>query len=230
MVHTVMIACKQSEKLMDSIMKRHGNHVKQEEYQIEGGKERVRLVLNTIARVEEILHTVPLDNYDRLLSFADGFLDTQNVVSTQDALLTNVRDQDTDLLPSQEYDQERTPIIQTRTQVTRDVQRPPLSRIDQWLVNQLEFHTLPAIILAQQLEDKVNVTGLPKLSTVVIKRELAAYEGRGVHHPGNTISHNKSRGIPYYFDAERLTECLVGLGKMDKYFVENLSVEAMMCH
>ena len=74
MVHTVMIACKQSERLMDSIMKRHGNHVKQEEYQIEGGEERVRLVLNTIARVEELLHTVPLDNYDRLLFVLRGRL------------------------------------------------------------------------------------------------------------------------------------------------------------
>ncbi len=34
---------------------------------------------------------------------------------------------------------------------------------------------------------------------------------------------NKSRGILYYFDAERLTRTLVGLGKMESPIVENLS-------
>ena len=34
MIHTVMIARKQSNKLLDSIMKSHGNHVRQEEYEI----------------------------------------------------------------------------------------------------------------------------------------------------------------------------------------------------
>ena len=120
-----------------------------------------------------------------------------------------------DVLPSREDDEERTPGIESRTLVTSDIRRPPLRRIDQWLVNHVEAHALPAIILAQQLEDKLNVTNQPKLSKVVIKRELAVYEGRGVHHPGSTIRHNKSRGIPYYLDAERLTETLVGLGKME---------------
>ena len=95
--------------------------------------------------------------------------------------------------------------------------------MDQWLVDQLEAHTLPAIILAQQLEDRLNVTNLPKLSTVTIKRELATYEGRGVHHPGSTIRHNKMRGVPYYFDAQKLTETLVSLGKMEPRVVESLS-------
>ena len=75
MVHTVAIACKQSEKLLDSIMKGHGNHVKQEEYEIQGGEDRIALVLNTIARVEETLHAMPFDDYDRLLSCVEGLLD-----------------------------------------------------------------------------------------------------------------------------------------------------------
>ena len=54
MIHTVVIACKQSEKLMDSIMKRHGNHVREEEYEIEGGEECVRVILDTIVRVKEL--------------------------------------------------------------------------------------------------------------------------------------------------------------------------------
>ena len=75
-MHTVMIACKQSEKLLDSIMKRHGNHVRQEEYEIQGGEGRVGLILNTIARVEETLHAMPFDDYDRLLTCVEGFLET----------------------------------------------------------------------------------------------------------------------------------------------------------
>ena len=78
MVHTVVIACKQSEKLLDSIMKRHGNHVRQEEYEIQGGEERIGLILNTIARVEEALHAMPFDEYDRLLTCVDGLLDTSS--------------------------------------------------------------------------------------------------------------------------------------------------------
>ncbi len=74
MVHTVVIAYKQSEKLMDSIMKRHGAHVRQEEYEIEEGEERVRVVFDTIARVEESLHSVPFDRYDELLLAANAIL------------------------------------------------------------------------------------------------------------------------------------------------------------
>ena len=75
MVHTVTIACKQSEKLMDSIMKRHGSRIKQEEYEIEGGEQRVRLVLDTIARVEESLHSVPFVRYEELQKAVNAVLD-----------------------------------------------------------------------------------------------------------------------------------------------------------
>ena len=78
MVHTIVIACRQSEKILDSIMKRHGNHVKQKEYEIQGGEERIAMILNTIARVEEVLHAMPFDNYDRLLTCVEGLLDTSS--------------------------------------------------------------------------------------------------------------------------------------------------------
>ena len=78
MVHTVVIACKQSEKLMDSITKRHGNHVRQEEYELEGGGERIRTILDTIARVEESLHSVPFERYEQLLSAVSGVLGIEN--------------------------------------------------------------------------------------------------------------------------------------------------------
>ena len=35
MVHEVIIDCKQSEKLLDSIVKRHGCHIKQEECEVD---------------------------------------------------------------------------------------------------------------------------------------------------------------------------------------------------
>ena len=78
MVHTVVIACKQSEKLMDSIMKTHGAHVRQEEYEIEGGERKIRLILNTIARVEELLHSVPFERFQELLTFASGILEVED--------------------------------------------------------------------------------------------------------------------------------------------------------
>ena len=68
MVYTVVIACKQTEKLLDSIMKSHGNHVRQEEYEIPGGEDRIKLILNTVARMEETLHSVP---FERLWSTLD---------------------------------------------------------------------------------------------------------------------------------------------------------------
>ena len=74
-VHTVVIACRQSEKLLDSIMKKHGNHVRQEEYQIEGGEVKLRMILDMIARVEESLHSLPFDRYKDLLSAVNTFLD-----------------------------------------------------------------------------------------------------------------------------------------------------------
>ena len=56
-------------------MKRHGNHVRQEEYEIEGGERRIRVILDTIARVEELLHSVPFDRYEDLLRAVSDFLD-----------------------------------------------------------------------------------------------------------------------------------------------------------
>ena len=52
MVHSVTIACKQSKWLMDSIMTSHGNYVRQEEYHMKGGEDRVRLVSDTNAGIE----------------------------------------------------------------------------------------------------------------------------------------------------------------------------------
>ena len=59
---------------MDSIMKTHGAHVRQEEYEIEGGEGRVRAIFDTIARVEESLHSVPFKRYDELLSAVNDIL------------------------------------------------------------------------------------------------------------------------------------------------------------
>ena len=95
MVCSVVIACKQSEKLLDSIMKRHGCHVRQEEYEICGDEERIRVIFETIARVEESLHSIPFEKYDMFSKVVTEFLDTTLVnistdtnVSVTDALET----------------------------------------------------------------------------------------------------------------------------------------------
>ena len=69
--HKVQVHSKAIEKVMDSVLKAHGNHVTQEEYIFEGGDVQVILVFNTIARAEESLHRVPFENYELLLKALD---------------------------------------------------------------------------------------------------------------------------------------------------------------
>ena len=61
-MHIVAVMCKESENWLDSVMRKHGNHVRQEEYEIEGGEESVKLILDI--RVSEKVYglscTIPL--------------------------------------------------------------------------------------------------------------------------------------------------------------------------
>jgi hypothetical protein len=115
------------------------------------------------------------------------------------------------------------PDVRPRTSFYTALQQSGLSRVDQWLVKCLETCTLPRIILAQQLEEALEIQNLPRVSTVIIKRELALYEGKGVHHPNKTVRYQRKRGIPYYFDAGLLTETLIRLHKMEPLFIEDSS-------
>ena len=73
--HKVTVHSKALEKVMDSVLKAHGNHITQEECVFYGGDDQVRLVLYTIARVEESLHVVPFERYDVLLDTIHGIID-----------------------------------------------------------------------------------------------------------------------------------------------------------
>lgn len=80
--HKVQVHSKAIEKVMDSVLKAHGNHVTQEEYIFEGGDLQVILVFNTIARAEECLHRVPFENYELLLKALDKASDLKIITDS----------------------------------------------------------------------------------------------------------------------------------------------------
>ena len=83
-VHIVRVNTKYTEKLLDSVLKKHLNHVRGEEYEIEEGDRVVLTILNTIARVEEAVHTLPYDQFDNLLGHVDAALRGDKVVKSKD--------------------------------------------------------------------------------------------------------------------------------------------------
>ena len=52
------------------MVKAHGDHICGEEYRIPGGDERIKLILNTISRVEEALHGIPYDDFTEIMECA----------------------------------------------------------------------------------------------------------------------------------------------------------------
>jgi hypothetical protein len=83
-VHVVRVSTKYTEKLLDSVLKKHLNHVRGEEYEIEEGDRVVMTILNTIARVEEAVHTLPYDQFDNLLEHVDAALRGDKIVKSKD--------------------------------------------------------------------------------------------------------------------------------------------------
>ena len=75
--HKVVVHSKALEKVMDSVLKAHGRHITQEEYIFDGGDSQVQLVLDTIARVEDSLHSVSFERYEDLLSAVNGVLNAE---------------------------------------------------------------------------------------------------------------------------------------------------------
>ena len=68
MVHFVKVNSKYMEKVMDTVMKKKHLSVRQEEYEIHGGEEQVKLVLNTFSRAEEVLINTDIEHYDKILT------------------------------------------------------------------------------------------------------------------------------------------------------------------
>ena len=194
MVHTIVIACKQSEKLMDSIMKRHGNHVRQEEYQIEGGEERVKLVLVTVARIEESLHIVPFDRYNEVLSFANSLLDVRNAVGPVAARVQIEREMESEM-------------------VNGDV----LDTLDEWLINHLRNDTLPSRILSSQVAKQLSRCD-NEISPKWVTTKMQIHDNRGVVIPENKITIEegpyKGRGRGFRFEVPFFLETMIRKGWM----------------
>jgi hypothetical protein len=213
MVHTVVIACKQSEKLLDSIMKRHGNHVRQEEYEIEGGEQRVRQILNTIARVEEILHSVPFERYPELLAFANGIL--------------QVEERDGETVTGR-------PIVDgssvRKSRAARVKKKSSLNRVEQWLVNRLETRSLPPAILSKQLAEELGRfdSNAPPVTSNWVTPKMRVYEGQGVEFSDNQVTIKsgefKGRGRGYYLDADTLLKTFMETGIMEPPILDDDSV------
>jgi phage anti-repressor protein/predicted GIY-YIG superfamily endonuclease len=68
MVHFVKVNSKYMEKVMDTVMKKKHLSVRQEEYEIHGGEETVKLILNTFSRAEEVLINTDIEHYDKILT------------------------------------------------------------------------------------------------------------------------------------------------------------------
>ena len=83
MVHFVKVNSKYMEKVMDTVMKKKHMSVRQEEYEITGGEEQVKVILNTFSRAEEVLINTDIEHYDKIL----GGL--ENIFSTLDPLEPN---------------------------------------------------------------------------------------------------------------------------------------------
>ena len=82
-VHVVRVNTKYTEKLLDSVLKKHLNHVRGEEYEIEEGDRVVTTILNTIARVDEAVHTLPYDQFENLLEHVAAALRGDKLVKSK---------------------------------------------------------------------------------------------------------------------------------------------------
>ena len=197
MVHTVIIACKQSEKLLDSILKKHGNHVRQEEYEIEGGNAVVRIILDTIARVEESLHTIPFDQYNTILEAINRLLDGAELT--------------VDTVAAAHPSHSQTSLI---GQIVEPV---TLHNIDRWLVHMIEEQTLPGNpMTASDLLFKYNSwlgKFAPDLRPIQSKNflrpQLRSYFGHGIQYDTSP-----GRAAYYQFDLSTLLDTLVRAHKI----------------
>ncbi len=202
MIHTVVIACKQSEKLLNSIMKKHGNHVRQEEYEIEGGEAKIRLILNTIARVEETLHSISFDRYEELLTFANDVLETENRnEGTGDERLTV--DREVAVRRVERVD------VATGTYPASDVDEAGLNQVELWVIAKLRDGSLPSKILSDDLVSSIEMM-FPRCGIEVsfAKKVLTAIPG--IRYATPTVDKVKGRG--FHFRRSFIVQHYVDLG------------------
>ena len=128
-IHKVTVHSKALEKVMDSVLKAHGNHIILLSYVFDGGDDQVRLVLNTIARVEESLHVVPFERYDVLLDTINRII--EGVESPHQIVFSGP--------PSRP---------RRNSHAHGDVQPVTLHNIDRWLVHMVEKNDLPSGIIS----------------------------------------------------------------------------------
>lgn len=76
MVHSVKVNSKYMEKVMDTVMKKKQMSVRQEEYEIAGGEEQVKTILNTFSRAEEVLINTDIEHYDKILGGLESIFST----------------------------------------------------------------------------------------------------------------------------------------------------------
>ena len=74
LVHSVAISSKWMEKILEATMKSKGNWITNEEYEIEGDPEQMKVILDVFARTEEMLNATPLTAYRHLLRAHESFL------------------------------------------------------------------------------------------------------------------------------------------------------------
>jgi hypothetical protein len=209
MVHSVMIACKQSEKLMDSIMKRHGNHVRQEEYHIEGGEARICLILNTIARVEESLHSISFERYEELLAFANSVLETEN---REEGSMT---EQPTVERSSNREDSarriENDDAMRGTTHVAPGTNGPGYNLVELWLVAKLRDGSLPNEMFSDDVVSSIE-TMFPRCGIDISSAKTVLTAIPGIHYGNPTI--RKVRGRGFYFRRSLTVRHCVDAGLM----------------
>lgn len=185
---------------MDSVLKAHGNHITQEEYVFDGGDDQVRLVLNTIARVEESLHVVPFERYDVLLDTINRIID--GVESPHQIVFSGP--------PSRP---------RRNSHGHGDVQPVTLHIIDRWLVHMVEKNDLPSDIISG-----TNLLGIYNDWLQTYDPDIPLVHSKNFLYPnlrpyfGCGIRYDTSPGRPAYyrFDKSALLRTLVSSKKYTK--------------
>ena len=168
-------------------------------------------VMRFVARIIDGLNCVDHDEFriEEALKDVTELMEDKIFMPSQSTMVVE------DVDSSDGYRQEET------VPATASARRLSLNPIDEWLVKRLETNTLPRIFLAQPLEMQINADMRCQYNTHQIGKALEAYEGKGVHHAGKSMRYNGMRGIPYHFDALRLSDTLVKLNKMTPLAVED---------
>ena len=81
LVHSVAISSKWMEKILEATLKKKGNWITNEEYEIDGDHEQIKVILSVFTRMEEMLNATPLAAYRHLLRVQGSFLAGLSIAS-----------------------------------------------------------------------------------------------------------------------------------------------------